>query len=86
MLEGKNVTYAGGMTIEGLGTFPLYEITEPSLEEYTRKAIFINRRSFEYFHGRPPVSDDEAMQWAEQLASQSKKELQPLMCLNPKEP
>lgn len=83
MLEGTNVTYLGDMTIRGWGTFPLYELAEPDLEEYTRKAIAVNRRSFEYFHGRPPVSDDEAMQWAEQLASQAKKEPQPLMCLNP---
>ena len=68
MLEGKNVTYVGDMTIEGMGTIPCYELTEPNPEEVRRRAMITNRQTFEYQHGRPAVSDDEVLEWVFQMA------------------
>ena len=42
---------------------PCYKMTEPTAEEWNRRADITNKRSFELEHGRPPVSDFEVLRY-----------------------
>ena len=69
-----NVEYMGPFTIEDLGTYPLYSLTEISAEEWNRRALETNRRSFQDANGRPPVSDDELWEWVYVSPREDKRE------------